>query len=262
MKLKFFGCSFTEGGGLDNIDYYNFLNENKLEYLPDKFETTYQWQHRDTIVDKLEQYKVENRFSTILEKKLNNARIINLAVSQASNDYIFDKLYDVIDKNSNEIYIVFLTMITRRYWYYDLNGKKYNLNRTEFDASPFNNEEELLPLNEHYKKYLEIIFKQEDEMQRVFKQIKLLDIFAKSKNSKIIWSSWEMGDEMELDVVEKYAENVLKFEGKTLKQFCIKHKLQIHDDTNELVQDNHISLKGNEIIAEKIYEHLQKSNII
>jgi len=71
-----------------------------------------------------------------------------------------------------------------------------------------------------------------------------------------------MGDEMELDVVEKYAENVLKFEGKTLKQFCIKHKLQIHDDTNELVQDNHISLKGNQIIAEKIYEHLQKSNII
>ena len=134
-------------------------------------------------------------------------------------------------------------MITRRYWYYDLNGKKYNLNRTELDASPFNNEEELLPLNEHYKKYLEIIFKQDDEMQRVFKQIKLLDTFAKSKNSKIIWSSWEMGDEMELDVVEKYAENVLKFEGKTLKQICIKHKLQIHDDTNELVQDNHISLK-------------------
>jgi hypothetical protein len=34
MKIKFFGCSFTEGGGLDNIDYYNFLNEDKLEYFP------------------------------------------------------------------------------------------------------------------------------------------------------------------------------------------------------------------------------------
>ena len=28
-----------------------------------------------------------------------------------------------------------------------------------------------------------------------------------------------MGDEMELDVVEKYAENVLKFEGKTLIEY-------------------------------------------
>ena len=91
MKLKFFGCSFTEGGGLDNIDYYNFLNENKLEYLPDKFETTYQWQHRDTIVDKLEQYKVENRFSTILEKKLNKMVIYLCAFfSKIPNKIIYN----------------------------------------------------------------------------------------------------------------------------------------------------------------------------
>ena len=45
---------------------------------------------------------------------------------------IQDAIINPLDKNSNEIYIVFLTMITRRYWYYDLNGKiKYYDNETD-----------------------------------------------------------------------------------------------------------------------------------
>ena len=34
MKIHFFGCSFTEGGGLDNFDYFN-LKQNKNYIIND-----------------------------------------------------------------------------------------------------------------------------------------------------------------------------------------------------------------------------------
>ena len=77
MKLKFFGCSFTEGGGLDNIDYYNFLNENKLEYFPEKFETNEKF---DVIILNEVIYYLDDYIDTLskLSKFFKNVKHINL----------------------------------------------------------------------------------------------------------------------------------------------------------------------------------------
>lgn len=258
--IKFFGCSFTEGGGLDNIDYYNYIEnpKQKLTYWPEN--STHQT--RKDIVDFLENYKIQNRFTTILEKNINHS-IKNYAKSQSSNDCILETLFKEIDENSNEIYFVILSLPQRRYWYYEIDNKKHNLNMLDFASNPFDNNEEYKGLYEHYKTYLQYIFNENIEIENICRNIKLFDSFAEFKNSKIIWSAWEMGDyQTKLENLTSIAKNSLLFDGLSLKHFCIKEKLQIHTETNGIVNDNHISKYGNKIIAQKIEEYIIQNKLL
>ena len=36
MKIHFFGCSFTDGGGLDDFDYYNYNTGKNYNINDDK----------------------------------------------------------------------------------------------------------------------------------------------------------------------------------------------------------------------------------
>lgn len=257
--IKFFGCSFTEGGGLDNIAYYNYIESPKvpLTYWPEN--STHE--SRKDIVEFLENYKIENRFTTILEKNIKHS-IKNYATSQSPNDLIFEQLFSEINNNKNEVYFVILSLLTRRYWYYELDGKMHKLNMPDFSSNPFDNNEEYRVLYEHYKTYLEYIFNTNVELQNVCRNIKLFDSFAKSKNSKIIWSAWDIGSKNGLGNIENIADNHLSFDGLSLKYYCMNNKLQIHDDTNGSVNDNHISKYGNVIIAKKIEEYITKNNLL
>ncbi len=258
--IKFFGCSFTEGGGLDNIDYYNYIENTEvpLTYWP-KNSTSEQ---RRDIINFLNSYREYNRFTSILERSL-NIPIINLAKSQSSNDCILETLFKEIDNNSKEIYFVILSLSHRRYWYYEVDNKKHNLNMPEFSAQPFENKESYRPLYNLFENYLKYIYNFNDELKQLIRNIKLFDSFAKSKGSKIIWSAWEMGDyETKLETINSVAENCLLFDGLSLKHFCIKEKLQIHEETNGVIDDNHISKYGNIVVAKKIEEYIIKNKLV
>lgn len=258
--IKFFGCSFTEGGGLNNIDYYNYIEapETPLVYWPADSTP----EERVDIVNFLNSYKEDNRFTNILERSL-NIPIINLAKSQSSNDCILETLFKEIDESSNEIYFVILSISHRRYWYYEIDNKKHNLNMLDFSSEPFKNEESYRPLYDLFENYLKYIYNFDDDLNHLIRNIKLFDSFAKSKNSKIIWSAWEMGDyQTKLETINSVAENCLLFDGLSLKHFCIKEGLQIESETNGLVPDNHISKYGNIVVAKKIEEYIIKNKLI
>jgi hypothetical protein len=258
--IKFFGCSFTEGGGLNNIDYYNFIESPTpiLEYWP-KGSTP---EDRVKVVEFLDSYKEQHRFTSVLESSLKTP-IINLAKSQASNDYIFENVFNQINENNNDVYFVILSLLHRRYWYYEVDKQKYNLNMLEFSGNPFDNRESHKPLHTLFTNYLQYVFDLETELNSLNRNIKLFDSFAKSKGSKIIWSGWDFGDdEMHLETISKSAENTLLFNGLSLKHFCIKEGLQIEAETNGLVPDNHISKHGNIIVAKKIEEYIIKNKLL
>lgn len=258
--IKFFGCSFTEGGGLNNIDYYNYIEspETPLTYWP--IDSTPE--ERVEILKFLDSYKETHRFTSILSNSLNTP-ILNLAKSQSSNDYILEKLFKEIDENSNDIYFVILSIPHRRYWYYEVDKQKHNLNMLEFSANPFDSRESHKPLYNHFMSYLEYIYDLKTEVDSLVRNIKLYDRFAKSKGSKIVWSGWDFGDDdLELEFIKSNAENYLLFDGVSLKQFCIKKGLQIESETNGLIPDNHISKNGNIVVAEKIKEYIIKNNLI
>jgi len=258
--IKFFGCSFTEGGGLNNIDYYNFIESPQplLTYWP-KDSTA---EERVKIIDFLDLYKQNNRFTSILAKSL-NTDVVNLAKSQASNDYILENLFKEIDENNNDVYFIILSLPHRRYWYYEIDKEKHNLNMLEFSGNPFDNRESHKPLHQQFMGYLEYIFDLKTEINYLNRNIKLFDTFAKSKGSKIVWSGWDFGDDdIHLEALSKSAENLLLFDGLSLKHFCIKEGLQIEAETNGLVPDNHISKFGNVIVANKIKEYIIKNKLL
>ncbi len=258
--IKFFGCSFTEGGGLNNIDYYNYIESPTplLTYWPEGSTP----EERVEIIKFLDSYKENNRFTSILSNSL-NVDIINLAKSQASNDYIFENLFNEITSNKNDVYFVILSLIHRRYWYYEVDKERHNLNMIDFNGTPFDNRESHRTLYNHFKNYLEYIFDLQTEMNSMSRYIQLFDSFAKSKGSKIIWSGWDFGDdETHLETISKSAENTLLFDGLSLKHFCIKEGLQIEAETNGSVPDNHISKHGNIIVAKKIEEYIIKNKLL
>jgi hypothetical protein len=260
--IKFFGCSFTEGGGLNNIDYYNYIESptTPLTYWPEGSTP----EDRVKIVEFLDSYKEQNRFTNILEISTKTP-IINLAKSQASNDYILESLFKEIDENENDVYFVILSLLHRRYWHYEIDKQKHNLNMSEFSGNPFDNRESYRPLYNHFKNYLEYIFDVQTEKNSLVRNIQLFDSFAKSKGSKIIWSGWDFGDdvsELKLEFIQKVTQNCLLFDGLSLKHFCIKEGLQIEAETNGLVPDNHISKYGNIIVAKKIEEYIIKNKLL
>lgn len=258
--IKFFGCSFTEGGGLNNIDYYNFIESPTplLTYWPKDSSA----EERVNIVKFLDSYKETNRFTSVLSNLLGKD-IINLAKSQASNDYILQTLFKEINENFNDIYFVILSLPHRRYWNYEVDKQKHNLNMPEFSGNPFDNRESHRPLYNHFMNYLEYVYDIETEIESFIRNIKLYDSFAKSKDSKIIWSAWDFGDDnIRLEFIQNTAENCLLFDGLSLKHFCIKEGLQIETETNGLVPDNHISKRGNIIVAEKIKDYIIKNKLL
>lgn len=258
--IKFFGCSFTEGGGLNNIDYYNYIENpsTPLTYWP----TDSTAEDRVKIIEFLDKYKEDNRFTSVLETYLNRP-IVNLAKSQASNDYIFETLFEEINQNQNEIYFIILSLPHRRYWYYEVDKQRHNLNMLEFSGNPFDNRESHKPLHTHFTNYLKYIFDLKTEMDDISRNIKLFDSFAKSKNSKIVWSGWDFGDDdTDLNHINSSAEYCLLFDGLSLKHFCVNNGLQIEAETKGLVPDNHISKYGNIIVAQKINEYIIKNNLI
>lgn len=253
MEVKFFGCSFTEGGGLDNIDYYNFVTNSNLYFSNDKTEEGGDYNKK--IKNKLENFRNNHRFSNIVGDKL-QIKCENFAISQNSNENIFKKLFSEIEKNKNEIYVVVLTIFFRVNWYYEKTKKEYNLNSFDnFNWSPYNNDDVMRDLFDTYKMYISCVFNRDIEKQKLITQIKLLDSFAKTKNSKILWASWETLFSENKNITN----NHILFDNLDLGEYIIKNKYQIFNHSNNICNDNHICVPGNKKVADIIYEKVKET---
>lgn len=249
--IKFFGCSFTEGGGLDNIDYYNWMHGTNLKYPNDPHDKDDV--HHNTY-NKLTSFRDENRFSKIVSDKL-GIDSENFAVSRGSNDYSFEKLFNEIENNEKEIYVVVLTLFARVYWYYEPMDTRYNINSFDENLSPYFNRPIMKNLAKTYKMYLENVFNSNYERERLETQIKLFDSYAKIKKSKIYWIEWD-----NFPILKDITPNYISFNGQTMFEFVRDNELQIFHHTNNKNMDNHISLPGNKIVADVIYNALKKKH--
>ena len=144
--ILFNGCSFTEGGGLENVDILNQYGYSLNTQYPQHFDI-----------------RNELRFSAILSKKF-NCRKVNLSESCNSNENIFKTTFDYVHetdlkKYKNKIAIIQLTMPQRKtiFW----NGIKYNLNSALFSDSPYNDNPKFKPLFDYYSNFVLNIFDEE-----------------------------------------------------------------------------------------------------
>ena len=124
MKIGFFGCSFTEGGGLNSPVFNEYAIKNNL--IPKEYEGEY------------EKTRKSFRYSTLIGKNL-NCEVENFGKGRSSNEYIFNQLYKHHKKF--DICVVQLTIYSRRYQWDEHEEKFEHINDIDnFTLNRFNRE--------------------------------------------------------------------------------------------------------------------------
>ena len=124
MKIGFFGCSFTEGGGLNSPVFNEYATKNNL--IPKEYEGEY------------EKTRKGFRYSTLIGKDL-NCEVENFGKGRSSNEYIFNQLYEHHKKF--DICVVQLTIYSRRYQWDEHKEKFEHINDIDnFTLNRFNRE--------------------------------------------------------------------------------------------------------------------------
>lgn len=236
-----FGCSFMEGGGLDNRNIYKFLNNINLTIEVD-------------IKDCLN-FKYKNNFITFLAEKL-KCESFNFGESMSSNDLIFKKIYEYFKEyqpdNGNILVIGQISMLSRQYVYYDYLKKYMKLNRLIFSDPPFLNQEINRPLFNYYENYLSFIYNEEEAYNNVLKNIDLYSNWLNSKKIDTIWLSYDGNPNQFIE-----SNNFIKFNGDNIGAWAQKNKMRLCDIPNINSDDLHLSIEGHKIIANTIYEKIR-----
>ena len=124
MKIGFFGCSFTEGGGLNSPVFNEYAIKNKL--ISNEYKENYEKTQNDF------------RYSTLIGKDL-NCEVENFGKGRSSNEYIFNQLYEHHKKF--DICVVQLTIYSRRYQWDEHKEKFEHINDIDnFTLNRFNRE--------------------------------------------------------------------------------------------------------------------------
>ena len=135
-----FGCSFMEGGGLDNPEIHKRINKlNKVAEL------------EDAII-----FKHKNNFIAYLGE-IYKCEYINLAESRCPNDLIFQNIYNYFNNKKIDKKILMvgqISLFSRLYLYYEKTKEYLKLNSLDFNLTPFNSEDRYKELYQYYQNYL------------------------------------------------------------------------------------------------------------
>ena len=83
-KIYSFGCSFTEGGGLNNQNFHRYLNgDNNYSSVP------------ESVLPEHTEYASYHSYPRYLSRLL-NCEVENYGTSRAANELIFNMAYDKI----------------------------------------------------------------------------------------------------------------------------------------------------------------------
>ena len=256
MIINFFGCSFTEGGGLDNIEYYNFKTNSNLE------DYTLKNTHF------LKKFKEKYRYSNVVGELI-GCKTRNFAIGCNSNENILNKLFEIVNSNETkkgDIFIVQTTIFSRRHIWYEPTETFYSVNTLEMSGWPYQNKEEMKKLNELYNLYFSYSHNEQYEMDKLLMYIDLFNAYCKEKGLKLFWMPWAdlvIGDNnTKKNFYSKFIEkNFILFNELSMGSFINSNELRIKDELKTLL-DNHKTVDGHKIVAERIVEFLKQKKIV
>jgi hypothetical protein len=234
-----FGCSFMEGGGLDNPEIH--MRMHGLE--------------KPISIDEAEKFKYKNNFIAYLTK-LYNCEYINLAESRCPNDLIFENIYNHFTNKKIDKKILMvgqISLFSRLYVYYEKTKQYLKLNSLDFNLPPFNGEEIYKDLYEYYKNYLSYVYNQNLIYKKIVRDIDTYTHWLNSIGIDCIWLAYDGSPDQFVE-----SKNFIKFDGDNLGAWIEKNKLRLCDITELKTGDLHMSIKGHQLVAEKIYKHLNK----
>jgi len=235
-----FGCSFMEGGGLDNPEIHKRINKlNKVAELEDAII----FKHKNNFIANLgEIYKCE---------------YINLAESRCPNDLIFQNIYNYFNTKNIDKKILMvgqISLFSRLYLYYEKTKEYLKLNSLDFNLPPFNSEDRYKELYQYYENYLSYVYNENLVYNKIIRDITTYTKWLESIGISCIWLSYDGTPHQFLE-----SKNFIKFNGDNLGAWIEKNKLRLCDIPELETGDLHMSIEGHELVAKKIYEHLNKN---
>lgn len=232
QKILSFGCSFTEGNGLETSYYHRYLSSNLGNKNNLELETTY----RD--------YMYNNSYPAYLARNL-NCDFDNFAVSGVSNSLIFKNLYEKTQnvENGGDLLVTVQTTLLSRIMVYDIKQEKF-LTISNFEGI-------LDYAKKYYEMYLRYFYNNEIEYRNLLQNIEVYTKYLQSKNIDVVWLMYETADTL------KSSKTILTFDGTDLSQFIANQKLRLLDLPNFPVNNPHFSVDGHKVIANRIIEHLK-----
>ena len=230
--LMSFGCSFTEGGGLNNPNYHRYLSGDTDLYKPPF-----------VILPCYNEYMNHHSYPGYLSRLL-NCPYINEGTSCASNELILKKVYDTFKdwQDDRKILVTIQSSILSRILLYLTDEKRYiNLNRLhDLDED----------VKKYYESYLTMFFDIQNEYQKLVQNIDLYTNWLSSKNIDMCWILYD------IPTIMPTGTHIVNFENQNLRSYAHGKKLTLTDLPNFPYDDKHFSITGNEIIANIIYNHM------
>lgn len=229
-KLYSFGCSFTEGGGLNNQDIRRILDKDpKREYSDQE----------------LKDISTYESYPGFLSRLL-NCELENHGESRAGNELILNNVYDVISKltdTSNILVTIQPSILSRILLQVPSENKQMSLNGfNDLDASK----------KKYYELYVCEFFNEDYSYKKLLQDIDVFTAWFKNKNIDVVWLPYEM----DMNICPKN-KHFVDFDNKSLCQYTFDNKLLLTDIPDFFINDKHFSPAGNETIAKKIYAHLR-----
>lgn len=239
-QLLSFGCSYTEGGGLNNPLYHTLIDDINVE---SKGPTEY-----------TKKYATYHSFPGYLSRLL-NCPFINYGLSCSANDLIFETVFDVcgsIEYNiaKNTLVTIQTSSLSRMYLHDNLTDKAYTLNSPDARFTGIMTDN----IHKYYLDYITHFFNHSFEHKKVIRNAKTLRTWLKSRGFDVILISAEYVNKVEPPFFYFPNSN-----NGTLVDFMHVNKLAIADIPNNTVFiDNHMTEKGNEIVANLLFNNLQE----
>lgn len=246
--INFYGCSFTDGGGLDNPIYLkNILDK---DWFPNK------WKQEWDGINCFYKFKDYYRFSNIIQRQL-NCEISNFSRTANNNEHIFNKVFENIN-NKDTIHIVQWSYTERQLYWNDKLKSFFRIQGVEEYANVFDLEDNFNEDNpnyekmiEHYMEFLTKYYNVEYESKKLNSLTELLTSYSKLNNIQLYFLPWE-----------RQLKSLTNFILESTLEWSIKNKMRISDETNKGYDDGHLSFKGNHEVANTILERFKKDNLL
>lgn len=256
MKIHFFGCSFTEGGGLDNFDYYNYNTGKNYDISNNIREEN----------EEVRLFKEANRYSTLVGNIL-GLETTNYAIGCNSNEGILKSIFEASnDSNTtkDDIFVIQTSFYSRKFYWYEPFEEFLSVNALEKTDWPYRNKEEWMPLHQLHNLNVKYAHNEQYEIDKLISNMQIYNSYFKEKGIKVFWTPWpDLTLEPFPTEIDKFNSDLLKtipniifYDGKSMGRYISDNKLQIRDDLKKS-NDSHKSLKGHEIIANLISQYLK-----
>lgn len=278
-KLHVYGCSFSDGGGLDAREY--FTSGLKKGLIPSDWVSRVEDFLTDSTDYSFDEFKNNHRYSDIISRKL-NIDTFNYSTTANNNENIYNVAYEHIVKYPNCIHIIQWSIPERKMIWIDRIRKFINLqgitgdwtgqitkldkfgginkfkdmNVSIFSTSRDSSFEDIdySKEQENYIYWLLNNFNLDYEFNQITKLTRLLDTFAKANNIPLYWIPW--------DYRGPFLDSFIDLDQKDLQTWSIDNSLQIKHETEGEYDDSHLSLKGNYVLAEKIIEKFKEDSLL